>query len=311
MKYSVFLPEANPELQIKLKRLIDLSRRDQNSEAAQNAPLWREDFFNVQNSPYWMRLSDQQKQMFLSENSQEILKEAICIEHAGIAYGNKMALSASTQDERHYYTCVAQEELNHLMWLRPYLDVQPEKNATSFAQMVDQIINSTDRRTSIVMIQVLLEGWGIHYYSSLVDGTDHIEIKTIFENILKDESRHHAGGILLFQHSGSQDLLSLLQEMQSLIDVVRIGPLQVVTSLNRLLVLQDKSEMVSLLESIEARPTTLMKLKVLEKLALKILAADQLSQLNFQPYSVEEMAELALSFLEIPKTLNQPTEADL
>lgn len=307
MKLAVFLPQAKDELKQKLNRLVMQSIQLERKPIDHTQPIWSANFFNVENSVYWTQLTSEQKNIFLVENSNAILHEAIAIEHAGIAYAHKMALQSKTQEERNYYTTVALEELKHLLWLQPYGN-PTELIIPSFANMVADIISTEDRESLLLLIQVFLEGWGIQYYSILAASTTHTDIKNIFIQILKDESRHHAGGIILFKEAEIIAYTELLNKVQRLVDTLRIGPYQVARSLAILHKVESAEEIESILDSIDCQQSTKEKLSLVRRILAKSLSAENLEALDWQPFNTKQMAELILSSLCVVKSPNQSIE---
>lgn len=311
MSQNIFLPHAEPELRQKLERLIELSMAKSKPIQESAQPLWSAAFFGVEESPYWEDLSPEKKSTFLKQNSANVLKETISIEHAGIAYGHRMALGARTQEEQHYYTNVASEELQHLMWLKRHCAWVPETDVSSFADMIAGIIQNEGRLALLLLIQVFLEGWGIHYYSSLVEHTDHPDMKLVFENILRDESRHHAGGVILFKDAKCEDHSLLIPKIQALVDTVRIGPFLVARSLVQIHAITELSEIVEMLKSISAQESALSKTKIVHKILAKVLPETTLRQINWTPLTDSQMARQVFDSLKSAKTVSLTTETSL
>ncbi len=295
MKFSSFLPSASPSLKQKLERLTHSKIETPAIERA-NLPIWRADFFKVEQSSYWAGLADEKKEIFLKSCSRDLLIEAILIEHAGIAYANKMALLAKTQEERSYYTIVAQEELQHLHWLQPFCELNAQDVSSEFAKLTATVIENENRLSSIIVIQLLLEGWGISYYQSLQTGTDHGPIKKIISGILTDETKHHGGGIILLQDEF--DKLTLPAGVQDVIDMVRLGPFKVAKKLAELTGVSNQLQMQELLISIEALQSTTQKLGTIYRVLKKVFSAKELAKLNLSPLALSEMSQLILNSLK-------------
>ena len=144
-----------------------------------------------------------------------------------------------------------------------------------------------------------------------MNGVDHPDVKHAFEMILRDESRHHAGGIILYQDAPVLDDSKLLESIQSLLDVVRIGPQQVVMSLCSLQGISSESEIQKVHESIAALDSAEEKLTHLTRILAKILTSDQLQKLNFEVMSLAEMAQVTLQYLGNLESSNHSKEVDL
>jgi rubrerythrin len=306
--FKVLLPQAPAELRHRLQRLINRSL--EMAPADEKAlPVWRADFFEVENSPFWLNLNLAQQSHFLSFMSKALLKEAISIEHAGIAYANKMALLSQSQEERQYYTTVANEELNHLYLLQPYFQFQVEMEAPEFSKLIVQFVESEPKSDAIILIQLLLEGWGIHHYQALLSGTDNTELKEVFSKIVFDEVRHHGGGIILSQSYGINLSSKLIKNIQSIIDAVRIGPFQVAVLLAELNRLSSAQDIVEMLRSIQAEQTTLAKLKLIKQNLEKILSDSDIKKFNWQPCSLLEMSHIIADSADNSKFQDQSKES--
>lgn len=307
MDFSVLLPPAADELKGRLQRLISQALENYGTPQKQ-LPVWRADYFRVDQSPYWINLSGENKTRFLQLNAKNILKEAIAIEHAGIAYAHKMALLSETQEERHYYTTVAHDELTHLHMLQPYCSFAAETESPEFAQLIAHFVASETRPDAILLIQVLLEGWGIYYYQGLANGTDDSELKNIFTQIVLDEARHHGGGVILSQYSATTVSESLIGKIQTIVDAIRIGPYQVASTLAYLNQLSTISQIELLLTSLHALETTTTKLKVVNQNLGKVLSDDDLGRLQWAPFSITEMSQAILRCLGNSEFPHHPTK---
>lgn len=289
MKFSTFLPSAEGELQDKLLRLAQLSKVARKGDA-HITPFWPPHHFNLGESPFWSKIPEETQTKLLNSWSQSLILESVAIEHAGIAYANKMALLSKLEEERFYYTVVAQEELAHLNWLNPFLnDDYRSHPLPSFALKISEIIEAEDRLDLMLIIQVLLEGWGITHYQSLLTHTQNKDLSQVFRNILRDEMGHHMGGVYLLKHFGYQLSSHCEALIQTVLDFVRVGPFMVADSVIRELKLTSQTERVAFLVSIGARDDTQKKLDTIRSTLLKILEPSSLNNLNFKSLTEEEM----------------------
>jgi hypothetical protein len=83
------------------------------------------------------------------------------------------------------------------------------------------------------MIQVVLEGWGIPYYSKLAQGSHRAEVTQALKSIVADEARHHGSGLLLFDEKqvSKAEALRMESHLAELLSMLRFGPFGVVSSL--------------------------------------------------------------------------------
>src|SRR5262245_66430462 len=61
-------------------------------------------------------------------------------------------------------------------------------------------------------------------------------LTTVFENVIRDEGRHHAGGLALFngQRLGADMLKRLAELLAQLLSMVQAGPQMVVSQIERI-----------------------------------------------------------------------------
>jgi rubrerythrin len=299
-RFSAFLPSAHHGLKTKLQRLIAISLtslRPFNAQTVQpiEFPVWSADFFNLTESPFWTKLNDATKQSFLMTQSELIISEILGIEHAGVAYANKMATYAKNTDERQFYTSVAQEELLHLKWIQTFVKPNTDLEPSSFSQMIGNLIENETRASLVILIQILLEGWGIDYYSRLIKGTQHSQIQNVLKEILSDESRHHAGGLFIYEETNAficND--ELLQSIQSILDTVRIGPYQIASALCSIHKINNIKDSIELLSSIKSTQTTEQNLFSLKSILKRVLTEEDLRKLNWTQLNLSEMADFLL-----------------
>ncbi len=207
----------------------------QNSEhVSETQSYWDASFFQVQNSSLYLAMEQYQQDAFLKSMSNNLLKEACAIETAGLTYAARMNLLSKSVEEKIIYSLIGAEEALHLKSLEPFLSAPMSSADTPyFAGLIGQWINSLERPSLLVMIQILLEGWGLKYYHSLAQGSHNPQLRGVFDQILQDEARHHATGVVLYRQEklGASERGNLEEQLETLFNCVRVGPQQAAVEL--------------------------------------------------------------------------------
>lgn len=256
-------------------------------------PIWSPQFFHIEESNYFNTLGSSQREEVLANCAELILKEAIAIEHAGIFFGHKMALLAKTEQERHFYTHLASEELNHLNLLRSQGASCNFSDKPSIAQGLASLIENEDRVFLILLVQIVLEGWGINYFKGLVDFTDNEDIKNVFKQILNDEYKHHAGGLVLYKNEKPTLTENDMKKLQILIDELKLGPSNVASILCSHNKIRDLETITDVINSIGGVQTSADSLNLIRRLLCKVFGANEIATLNMNPPTSMQLAERA------------------
>ncbi len=164
----------------------------------------------------------------LSACSDSLLREAFFIEKGGMHYTAKISLLARTTEERLLYNLFSSEEAQHFHWVSSFVraSLRTDPEASPFLSLLNRIAQFEDRETLIFVLQVVLEGWGLHHYKALAADCLHPELKAAFERILRDEAGHHGGGLVLFNESecSPEKVAKLIGLMRLFLPMVQIGP---------------------------------------------------------------------------------------
>lgn len=161
--------------------------------------FWSEKRYNFERSKTYTQLNPEEKAKSLRYLTEQNLALSYFIEKSGHNYGAKMILLAKNQDEKALYSLFAAEEaihqrefMNH-MWFTP----NPEDHWHPMLNVLGEVMREGERNTLIYVIQVLLEGFGMSFYSGLSDSCDYAPMKNVYGRILQDEARHHGSGVIL------------------------------------------------------------------------------------------------------------------
>jgi hypothetical protein len=197
-------------------------------------PHWDASFFGLDGSSLFRELGDDAQRELLAACSRSLLEESYFIERAGMSFAPKMALLAESAEEQTLYCLFsAQEACHHSMiaaWVNP-LGTRPLEDP--FLALLAQSINACSRRQLIFLVQVVLEGWGLHHYHGLESGCRTPRLREVFRRILRDEAHHHGSGVELFREGqlSSQELSGLVELIADLLSMVRSGPVGVASLL--------------------------------------------------------------------------------
>ena len=121
------------------------------------------------------------------------------IEESGHDYGAKMILLADTLTEKSLFALFAAEEAIHLKEFENFIKFQIDRKIHWHPMLdpLNEAIKEGTWNTSLFIIQVLLEGFGIAHYNGLKNDCLHNPLVSVYERILKDEARHHGAGVIL------------------------------------------------------------------------------------------------------------------
>ena len=199
------------------------------------AGLWGPAFFGLDRVAAYTDASDEARHAILADCARAQLMEAYFIEKAGVSYAAKMTLLAESADERSLYALFAADEVAHLDAIRAALGPVDESawQADPFLRLLERIVADADRHTSQLVIQVVLEGWGLVHYAALRDACTHPALTALLTRILADEAGHHGSGVHLLREvrlPASGPAVELLSEMLAM---VQAGPARVVSALER------------------------------------------------------------------------------
>nr|MBA2405036.1 ferritin-like domain-containing protein [Bdellovibrionales bacterium] len=234
MKSKIFLSSL-PKEQKEFLNLLELTAKvhgEPKTLASTGSKLvWQTDFFHLENSAIWNSLSSKIQADILLSLGHKIFQEAYFIECAGMAYAAKMNLAAKSKEEREFFCFVGEEEAKHLRLIESLggFSISSE-NIPSFALLIGEIIDEAKRPSHLLLIQILLEGWGLSYYKNLAKFSKDEAVTSVLKQILKDEIRHHSAGVLLFSQVKDssdftdQDHKEFIAFLERIAIMVKIGP---------------------------------------------------------------------------------------
>lgn len=121
------------------------------------------------------------------------------IETSGHNYGAKMILLSETLEEKSTYALFASDEAVHLREFQNFMnfDFNLKTHHHPMLTPLAEVIKDGSKTSLVFVIQVLLEGFGMSHYHGLRETCLHAPLKETYDQILKDEARHHGTGIIL------------------------------------------------------------------------------------------------------------------
>lgn len=161
--------------------------------------LWGAERYGLQNSSLFLSLSDECKQRYLERMTELNLALSAFIETSGHNYGAKMILLSETLEEKSTYALFASDEAVHLREFQNFMkfDYSLESHHHPMLNPLAEVIRDGSKTSLVFVIQVLLEGFGMGHYHGLRESCLFDPLKDTYDQILKDEARHHGTGVIL------------------------------------------------------------------------------------------------------------------
>lgn len=228
---------------------------------------WDAAFLGLDRSRLFRGLSDAQRGAALAAASDDLLAEAWRVEQAGLLFTARMMSAAPTHHERLLYATFAGDEARHLAALTPWLRA-PAPAPTPFHALLGEVIEAASRPVLVLIVQVVLEGWGLRHYRDLARGARHPALAAAFTGILDDEARHHGAGALLVveRPPTPADVEEALPFLQRLLDMVRAGPVGLVAAVEAAVGPLAGSDRADLLADLDATAHAAARLDLLRAL---------------------------------------------
>ena len=262
--------------------------------------FWPAKHFNLDRVTIFRDASEEERGRILEGCCRDLLEEAYWVEKLGMHFAAKMSLMAYSTEERMLYSLFAADEAVHFSWISGYVSAERVvgANENPFIKLLDNVLRGEEKLTLTYIVQVILEGWGIsHYHALLRDSTDTV-LKKIFESIIKDEARHHASGLILFneQKPSPSQIIPLIETMSRILFMVQIGPQSVVSQVEWVKGHLSRAQKVKIFEELQCEIETAKKLAVLKTLIRSTACAEPIFETLdrvhlFNPYSALECAK--------------------
>lgn len=262
---EVLLPHAAPDDRVAQLAARLLGRRAGSPSDRPTEPPWGPAAFGLDRVSGFTGLDPVVQHRALQRASDDLLTEALYIERAGMLFASRMATLAETVEERSMYATFAADEARHHHQIAGFA---PEAPPTVFHAWLNGVVEQASRPVLIAVVQVVLEGWGLHHYAHLATTCEHAGLTAVLREILDDESWHHGSGVLWTQaHAlSAAELDEATLRLVPLFDMVRLGPVGVAAAVggaceaSGVEVPADLWEALSPAEHVEARLSLLCSL---------------------------------------------------
>jgi hypothetical protein len=301
-------PQSAPQFEARCRKpglasLSDAGHRHTSehfeTEAVADRAFWPASYFNLDQVTIYRNSDEAEKRAILLGCSHSVLAEAYYIEKCGMYFASKMCLLSESAQERMLYSLFAADEAVHYNWISGFATAESVKGfeGNPFILLLDEVLQMEDRTTLSYIVQVILEGWGISHYHALAKNCLDDGLAAVFENVIRDEGRHHAGGLAIFngQRLGADRLKRLADLLAQLLSMVQVGPQMAVSQIERVKGRLSQAHKTRAFAELNCEAVTLSKIKTLKSL-IKMAAGAEiiLSELerkgSFRPYTASECA---------------------
>ncbi len=222
------------------------------------------------------------------------LEEAYFIERSGMAFTAKMVLLSESVEERMLYCLFAGDEAAHLHEVSAFLGEPPTGTGGPFLDLLGELIEAGDRDSLVLVIQVVLEGWGLVHYRGLAEHCLDERLAAALQAILRDEARHHGSGLVLAQARPLSPLARAwtTEILVRFLAMVQAGPQGLVAALDRAHGGLSRAQRLEAFEDLDATAHAAERLGVLRGLIEKAGAQAVVDELErrgcFRPLTPEE-----------------------
>ncbi len=161
--------------------------------------LWGAERYGLDQSKIFLDLSVENQSKYLVRMSELNLALSAFIETSGHNYGAKMILLSETLEEKSTYALFASDEAVHLREFQNFMNFEYSLKTHHHPMLTPlaEVIKDGSKTSLVFVIQVLLEGFGMGHYHGLRQTCLHKPLQESYDQILKDEARHHGTGIIL------------------------------------------------------------------------------------------------------------------
>jgi rubrerythrin len=247
------------------------SRTDLQVTNDKSSPVfWNAGHFNLDKVSIFREASEVERHLILNGCARNILAESYYIEKCGMYFSAKMSLLAKSAQERMLYSMFASDEALHFNWLSNF--ISPAAVCAflqnPFIKLLAELLQKEERATLAYVVQVILEGWGIHHYHQLAKDCVDLNLKKVFEAILKDEARHHASGLILFNEENLTDkqITKISEILVRFFRMIQVGPQMVVMQIEQVTGYLSRAQKVRVFEELDCQSETAKKISTLQSL---------------------------------------------
>jgi hypothetical protein len=216
---------------IKSRTALQITRQ------TQRPACWTAEHFQLDRVAVFQQAGKAEQQRIVDACGRNVLAESYYIEKCGMYFSAKMSLLAEHTQERMLYSLFAADEALHFNWMANFIAAEELQDylQNPFIQFLEELLQKQQGATLAYIVQVILEGWGIHHYQALARDCLDAGLKKVFEAILKDEARHHASGLILFneQQLTEEQINHISRILARFFQMVQTGPQMIVAQLEQ------------------------------------------------------------------------------
>ena len=197
------------------------------------------------------------------------LTEAYYIEKIAMYFAGKMLVQADSIEQRQFYCSMAEDEARHYRLFESLIgiDLLPLEKLP-FIQFLDRIVRESDKPVATFLVQVVLEGWGLHHYQQLARYTTSVDLKDQLHRLLRDEAQHHSAGKIIFNELrlNPYQVLQLEEAISEVLAMVRCGPVVLLDAIESVTGPLTRTSKTGIMDSINAQESIELKVQLLSRL---------------------------------------------
>jgi Ferritin-like domain len=249
------------------------------------AEIWTASSFRLDRVTEFIEAPEERQREIIRRCAADRLAEALYVEKLGLAFCAKMTLLAETAEERMLYALTAGDEATHYHWISRFVGDDPVPSP--FLDLISSWIERGSRGALTLLVQVVLEGWGVQHYRILGRDCRDAELAAVLREIVTDEARHHRSGTRLLGQRAltDADRAEITSALARLLDIVRVGPQAIVAAI-------DPVDRVRCFAELQGTEDARRNLELLRDL---IGDAAIVAALDFTPMTAEECARCSIS----------------
>ncbi|MEW6207378.1 MAG: ferritin-like domain-containing protein [Acidobacteriota bacterium] len=235
-----------------------------------SGPFWPASHFKLDGVTVFRESSAEERSEILNLCGASLMAEAYFIEKFGMYFAARMSLLAESDEERMLFSLFASDEAVHFNWISGFVSQGSiaRHEHDPFILFLDEVLRREDRLTLGYIVQVILEGWGLSHYRALASDCECEELKSIFENIIRDEARHHRSGVVLFNERevSLEEIEKIVSVLARLFMMVQVGPQMIASQIEKVKGRLSTEQKIKLFEELSCGRETTKKIETLTSL---------------------------------------------
>ena len=229
-------------------------------------PLWNAVAFGLDRVPAFQQASDAGQYAVLRDCGLNVLAESWSVERTGIQYCAAMAQWSESSNERELFERIGEDEAEHASWLEQWLPEQLPDDP--FNRFIGGLLDAGTAQPLAYLLQVMLEGFGITHYRSLMNGCGDTSLKSMLRQLAIDEALHYGGALLVFkpERMNAAERRFVADSAYAFLQMFRVGPQAVVSALARTVDLQSRNAVTRAFGALNCEASSAAKLARLRTL---------------------------------------------